>query len=235
MKISCVWEHNGKDSLLYAERFPGAFTRGPSQASAIRKMPAEIKSYLRWRGGPIPDALEVEIVQEKSSALTVSDADSDVLFDSERQALSPPEYAELKALALKSARDFLTLFEAIPDPNRSCLPARETFYGLVPRTALEMYEHTKNVNEYYFSEIGVPADNEGTLLACRERGFAALESKPHFLKNPVVPGSYEEEWSLRKVLRRFVWHDRIHARAMYRMAVRTFGTQAVPNVFLFDL
>lgn len=235
MKISCVWEHNGKDSLLYAERFPGAFTRGPSQASAIRKMPAEIKSYLRWRGGPVPDAFEVEIVQEKSSALTVSDADSDVLFDSERQALSPPEYAELKALALKSARDFLTLFEAIPDPNRSCLPARETFYGLVPRTALEMYEHTKNVNEYYFSEIGVPADNEGTLLACRERGFAALESKPHFLKNPVVPGSYEEEWSLRKVLRRFVWHDRIHARAMYRMAVRTFGTQAVPNVFLFDL
>ena len=235
MKISCVWEHNGKDSLLYAERFPGAFTRGPSQASAIRKMPAEIKSYLRWRGGPVPDAFEVEIVQEKSSALTVSDADSDVLFDSERQALSPPEYAELKALALKSARDFLTLFEAIPDPNRSCLPARETFYGLVPRTALEMYEHTKNVNEYYFSEIGVPADNEGTLLTCRERGFAALESKPHFLKNPVVPGSYDEEWSLRKVLRRFVWHDRIHARAMYRMAVRTFGTQAVPNVFLFDL
>ena len=235
MKISCVWEHNGQDSMLFAERFPGAFTRGPSQASAIRKMPAEIKSYLRWRGGPVPDAFEVEIVQEKSSALTVSDADSDVLFDSERQALSPPEYAELKALALKSARDFLTLFEAIPDPNRSCRPARETFYGLVPRTALEMYEHTKNVNEYYFSEIGVPADNEGTLLTCRERGFAALESKPHFLKNPVVPGSYDEEWSLRKVLRRFVWHDRIHARAMYRMAVRTFGTQAVPNVFLFDL
>ena len=235
MKISCVWEHNGQDSMLFAERFPGAFTRGPSQASAIRKMPAEIKSYLRWRGGPVPDAFEVEIVQEKSSALTVSDADSDVLFDSERQALSPPEYAELKALALKSARDFLTLFEAIPDPNRSCLPARETFYGPVPRTALEMYEHTKNVNGYYFGEIGVPADNEGTLLACRERGFAALESNPHFLKNPVVPGSYEEEWSLRKVLRRFVWHDRIHARAMYRMAVRTFGTQAVPNVFLFDL
>ena len=235
MKISCVWEHNGQDSMLFAERFPGAFTRGPSKAEAVRKMPAEIKSYLRWRGGPVPDAFEVEIVQEKSSALRVSDADSDVLFDSERQALSPPEYAELKALALRSARDFLTLFEAIPDPNRSCRPARETFYGPVPRTALEMYEHTKNVNGYYFGEIGVPADNEGTLLACRERGFAALESKPHFLKNPVVPGSYDEEWSLRKVLRRFVWHDRIHARAMYRMAIRTFGTQAVPNVFLFDL
>ncbi len=233
MKINCVWEHNGQDSLLYAEQFPGAFTRGPSKAEAIRKMPAEIRAYQMWRGGPVPDAFEVEIVQEKPSELTVSDADSDVLFDAERKALSPPEYEELKALALKSARDFLTLLEAVPDPNRSCLPARETFYGPVPRTALEMYEHTRNVNEYYFGEIGVPADNEGTVLACRERGFAALESRPDFLKNTVFLGSYDEEWSLRKVLRRFVWHDRIHARAMYRMAVKTFGLRAVPNVFLF--
>ena len=89
--------------------------------------------------------------------------------------------------------------------------------------------------EYYFSEIGVPADNEGTVLECRERGFAALESQPDFLKNTVFLGSYDEEWALRKVLRRFVWHDRIHAKAMYRMAVKTFGMQAVPNVFLFEV
>ena len=235
MKISCVWEHNGDDSLLYADQFIGAFTRGSSKASALQKMPSEIKAYLRWRGGLIPDAVEVEIVQEKPSELTVSDADSDVLFDSERKELSLPEYAELKALALKSARDFLTLFQAMPDQNKSCLPARETFYGQIPRTALEMYEHTKNVNEYYFSEIGVPADNEGTILECRERGFAALESQPDFLKNTVFLGSYDEEWSLRKVLRRFVWHDRIHAKAMYRMAVKTFGMQSVPNVFLFEV
>ena len=28
MKIRCMWEHSGGDSLLYAEQFPGAFTRG---------------------------------------------------------------------------------------------------------------------------------------------------------------------------------------------------------------
>ena len=146
MKIGCVWEHNDEDSMLFADQFPGAYTRGPSKALALQKMPAEIRAYQLWRGGPIPDALEVEIVQEKTSELTVSDADSDVLFDSERKELRLPEYAELKALALKSARDFLTLFEAIPDKTKSCYPARETFYGPVPRTALEMYEHTKNVN-----------------------------------------------------------------------------------------
>lgn len=54
------------------------------------------------------------------------------------------------------------------------------------------------------------------------------------LKNTVFRGSYDEEWSLRKVLRRFIWHDRIHAKAMYRMAVKTFGKDAIPDIFFFD-
>ncbi len=233
MKIRCVWEHNGDDSILYAENFIGAYTRGASKTAAIQKMPAEVGAYLKWKGDPVPGSLEPEIVQEKASELTISDADSDILFDAERQAFSMPEYLELKALALKSARDFLALYHAIPEKDRSCLPVRSTFYGEIPRTAFGMYEHTKNVNQYYFSEIGVPADNEGSITECRERGFSLLEAQPDFLKNKVYLGSYNEEWSLRKVLRRFIWHDRIHAKAMYRMAIKTFGPDAVPNVFLF--
>ncbi len=234
MTVRCVWEHNGADSLLYAVDFPGAFTRGPSLEVALEKMPAEIRSYLRWKGDPVPAVLECVIVQEKTSSLAIADADSDVLFDAEREPLSRETYVELKTLVLRSARDFESLYQTVPDKNKSCLPARDTFYGPVPRTASEMYEHTKNVNAYYFGEIGVDADNEGTIVSCRERGFAVLEAQPDFLENPVVLGSYEEEWSLRKLLRRFLWHDRIHARAMYRMACRTFGPDAVPDVFQFD-
>lgn len=235
MKIRCVWEHNGNDSILYADSFIGAFTRGASKDLAVQKMPSEIKSYLMWKGDLVTDSFEPEIVQEKCSDLTISDADSDVLFDEERKELSVSEYEELKALVLKSARDFLSLYEAIPDKNKSCLPIRVTFYGQVPRTAFEMYEHTKNVNDYYFGEIGVVTDNEGNIVECRERGFAVLESQPNFLKNIVHLGSYNEEWSLRKVLRRFVWHDRIHAKAMYRMALKMFDPDVVPNIFQFDI
>lgn len=235
MKIRCVWEHNGNDSILYADSFIGAFTRGASKDLAIQKMPSEIKSYLMWKGDLVTDSFEPEIVQEKCSELTISDADSDVLFDKERKELSVSEYEELKALVLKSARDFLSLYEAIPDKNKSCLPVRVTFYGQVPRTAFEMYEHTKNVNDYYFGEIGVATDNKGNIVECRERGFAVLESQPNFLKNIVHLGSYNEEWSLRKVFRRFVWHDRIHAKAMYRMALKMFDPGVVPNIFQFDI
>ena len=51
--------------------------------------------------------------------------------------------------------------------------------------------------------------------------------------NAVIEGSYGEAWSLRKVLRRFIWHDRIHAKAMYRMAVKVFGAENVANPFCF--
>lgn len=58
---------------------------------------------------------------------------------------------------------------------------------------------------------------------------------PDFLNNNVFDGSYGEKWSLRKVLRRFIWHDRIHAKAMYRMAVKTFGFDVIPNIFKFNI
>ena len=87
-----------------------------------------------------------------------------------------------------------------------------------PLTAEEMYRHTKNVNAYYFGEIGVEVGNEPDILICRRAGFAALERQPRYLHNAVFHGSYDEDWTLRKVLRRFVWHDRIHGRAMWRMA-----------------
>ena len=235
MKIHCVWEHNGNDSLLYASNYIGAFTRGKTKDIALSKMSDEVRSYLHWRNGQIPESFEIEIVQEKLSELNICDADSDVLFEAEKGKLDLTEYQELKALALRSAQDFLTLYESIPDKNKSCLPDRQTFYGPVPRTAYEMYEHTKNVNDYYFGEIGIDADNEGTILSCRMQGFELLEAHPDFLNNRVFEGSYGEEWSLRKVLRRFIWHDRIHAKAMYRMAVKTFGSDAVPNVFRFNV
>ena len=232
-KVGCVWEHNGEDSLLYAVEFPGAFARGATREAALQKMEREVRSFLRWCGSPTDEPLTFEIVQEAASGLDICDADSDVLFVSETGPLSQETYRERKALALRSARDFQALYDAVPEKDVSGAPPRRTFYGPVPRTASEMYAHVLHVNAYYFGEIGVDADNDGTILDCRLRGFAALEALPGYLENRICHGSYGEDWTLSKLLRRFVWHDRIHAKALWRMAVRTFGASAVPDVFGF--
>lgn len=234
MVFACLLEHNGPDSLLYCTSLPGAFTRGATPEEALAKMPDEIRSFMRWWGVRVPESIDVQITEETESDLNIRDADSDVLFPGEAQPMKRDQYENVKQLVLKSAEDFQRLYDAVPDPDRSCLMPRKTFYGQVPLTAREMYEHTKNVNAYYFAEIGVETDNEGTILECRRRALEKMEQMPGFLENTVVEGSYGESWSVGKVLRRFVWHDRIHGKAMYRMAKKTFAEERIPDIFRFE-
>ena len=66
MKINCVWEHNGDDSILYADSYVGAFSRGASKEEAIRKMPEEIRRFRLWLGETPFDDYEIVIVQERN-------------------------------------------------------------------------------------------------------------------------------------------------------------------------
>ena len=233
MKIECIWEHNGDDTLLYAKNYVGASTRGENLQVALQKMNNELCSYSLWAEIEMLEEVELVIIQEKNSDLDIKDADSDILFVSEEEPLTMAEYEMLRDLALKSASDFLKLYEMIPDKQKSVLPVRKTFYGQVPRTAEEMYLHTKSVNSYYFAEIGIDADNEGSIFECRQRGFEQLENTTDFLNGRLQEGSYSEMWSVRKVLRRFIWNDRIHAKAMWKMVKKTFGDDSVENIFAF--
>lgn len=235
MIIKAVCEYNDEGCLVYAENFPGAFVRGRNYENAAAKFRKEIESWLDWAKGDaeIDSPLKIELVEEKKSELRISDADSDIIFESERKPLTKEEYNRLKILALRSAMDLERMYDSVPDKNMNIVPPRETFYGKIPSTAKEMYDHCMNITEYYFGEIGVDAENGPDILSCRAKGFSELEKQEDFLQNRIFDGSYGEEWSLRKVLRRFIWHDRIHAKAMYRRAYEAFWDADIDNVFRF--
>lgn len=141
------------------------------------------------------------------------------------------EYAGLKALVLRSAGDFQRLYDAVPDKHRTGLPERKTFYGEIPRTAEEMYRHTNGVSNYYIGELGTAFENLPDILENRALALQMAESLPDFLQNRVTAGSFGELWSLKKALRRFLWHDRIHAKALWRMARRIWPD--IPDPFCF--
>lgn len=238
MNLEAVLEYNEKGCLVYLQNLPGAFSQGKTAEEAFAKLPAESARFEHWKTGKKPPEnfeheCTVFTVLKKESTLNAEDADSDVIFDTERQPLSLEEYERQKALALKSTRDFQRLYDSVPDKSIELVQRRTAFFGKVPQTAEEMYAHTMNVNSYYFGEAGINAENGPDILSCREKGFAALERQPDFLKNSVRIGSYDEEWSLYKVLRRFIWHDRIHAKAMYRGAAAIFGKENICDSFFF--
>lgn len=232
MRIEAVCEYNEGGYLIYAANYPGAYVRGESENQALAKFGGELRSYLRWAGQKPSAETEIAVVQRKQSALRVCDADSDVLFDSERLPLTAADYEALKLLVLKSARDFRKLYRSIPNPDISPRAPRETFYGAVPRTPREMYAHTNMVTAYYVQAFSVEFENTDDIYANRMQAIAELEALPEFLSGRVYLASDGEEWTMRKALRRFLWHDRIHAKAMWRTATALWGREIV-NPFCF--
>lgn len=234
MKVQAVVEYNPGGYLIYAANYPGAYVRGESEAEALAKFPGELRSYLRWSTGALPpyDDPQVEIVQRKPSQLQIKLADSDVLFDAERQPLTPQEFEKLKLLVLRSARDIRRMFNSIPNPDISDRPKRVCFYGAVPRTPREMYEHINQTTAYYVGAFGVALDNVPDLYTNRLQALSALEDLPDPLSATVYTAPDGELWTMRKVLRRFLWHDRIHARAMWRTASALWSS-GLENPFFF--
>ncbi len=226
-------EYNDHGCLLWALDCPGAFARGRTREEAEAKLPADVAAWCRWAGWELPLGPVAVTEENDQPDLNVADADSDMIFAGERAPMTRREYDALRALVLRSARDLDALYAAIPDPDAPLAPARGTFYGAYPNTARAMFEHTNGVTNYYVGELGAEAEPMSGCYEYRLKGLAALEALPDFPDLPVTEGSYGELWSLRKVLRRFLWHDRIHARAMYRRAKAVWG-EVIPDPFRFD-
>ena len=134
--------------------------------------------------------------------------------------------------SLHTEDDFCTLFESIPNPDISPRAPRTSFYGPVPRTPREMYDHTNSTTAYYMAAFGIPFENMPDLYANRLQALAEIEEREELLTGKVCTAPDGERWTLRKLLRRFLWHDRIHARAMWRMAAPLWGS-AVADPFGF--
>lgn len=126
---NAVLEFNQEGYLVYSESFPGAYVRGSTLDEALGKFPDEISKYCLWAKLNLAKDRRVltKIVQEKESNLQIADADSEVIFDCERLPLTLKEYEYLKQLTLKSAYDFLLLFQSIPDKDVTSLEKRKTF------------------------------------------------------------------------------------------------------------
>jgi len=232
--IHCIVEYNDDGYLVFAGNYPGAYARGRTKEEALNKIPDEIQSYQLWSNADnIKDNITIEIHEEQKSDLQIRDADSDVLFESEQPPLSEKEYLKLKSLVLKSAKDFKILYDSFPKKDVTNKTSRTTFYGSILLTANEILIHTNSVTGYYIGEIGGRFNCHSDIFENRVAGLKCVEMLPDFLENKCFKGSHGELWTLRKVMRRFIWHDRIHAKSMYRTGVAIWGKDIIANPYYF--
>ncbi len=214
MNVDVVVEYNDNGSIVWVEQLAGAFVRARTPDEAIKKLPKEVNAYTKWAYGRSDCLDEVHVNIEIKSSLRVEDADSDALFPSERLPMTMTEYTLLKELVIRSAKDLKALGLSVPQRGRALVKSRQTFYGKIPASANEMLTHTNNTLAYYAAGIGIVHENLSDMVENRLALLKEIEANPNFLLPRIHTAPDGEQWTLKKVMRRLIWHDRIHANAL---------------------
>jgi len=238
--LSVGLETNGLGFLGFMIELPGAFVRGETERNALSKVHAEASAYSRWARNPSEPPSEVMVVQRHNCKLHVEDADGEILLDADRGVMGKAEFKTLADLAIYSGETFDRIYAASElkdwvDTAR----IRLTFNGQAPKTIREIFEHVNRTQKYYLSRagLGLPEETRDNFLGIRRNCLARLEELFNQTGNSAVFNVRDEEWTLKKILRRFIWHDRIHGKSIYRILRKQENsglTGRIEDPFRFD-
>jgi hypothetical protein len=218
--LSLGLETNGKGFMGFIFELPGSFVRGRKEEEVVAKVPAEARSYLEWLESRSKVSETVRVVQRHQCKLTVEEGDCEILLSSDQESVAPTEFTMLVELARYSGQTFWSLYKNSElkdwvDPAKK----RSTFYGETPKTIEETYNHVNRTQYYYVSRAGIRSQEYSEPDFVRTRRYCLDQIQKMFVQN----GNSQlfevdnEQWTLKKILRRFIWHDRIHGKAIVRI------------------
>lgn len=242
MAIEVCLEHNegNRELLAWVPDRIGCAAFGLTEPEAVVAVLRAVAAYDLWAGADTrTSALGGVTVVER----VVGD---EVLFDRDRLAASPAEIERTIDLLARSRAGLLDLMRTVPEAALDWDPPYERYLEWASwRTIREVLAHVAVCETgYYLRWVGhdpspfprIPAgcversrawyaaiarDWEGLLRRTREETEAFLRSLVGASDRARVTEA-PEGWSVRKALRRLVWHERLHTKSIARI-VRDFG------------
>lgn len=219
-RVQVAFESNGRGWLGFIVNPPGAFVRGTTRTAALSKTDGEVRAFLRWAGVmPLESDYVGEVAEVRRSSLSIEDADSEILLRADAGDVGARELSAMARLIRRSALSFATLWDQVRLPDWVDAQAvRPTFWGARPSTAREVYVHVVKTQVFLMSRLGLTLEADGSdIVSERERCVEALVAAKERGADAVLYERDGEQWTLRKVMRRFIWHDRIHAKSLVRI------------------
>jgi uncharacterized damage-inducible protein DinB/predicted RNase H-like HicB family nuclease len=212
-------------TMAHVMDLPGCISKGKSLEEALKNLSEEIQEYYSWlsRHGLSAGAfsLEWEMMEVQEGVAPFESGDAAALFQLD---LHPPEDEELEEYIRRmeaSRKDLLDLVSGLSEEEL------KKDRGPGKRTIEKILWHIAHAEEWYISRLGlIPElkefdDFRGTqfeyLKAEREMAYKRLRSltpleRVTVYRIPEYTDHPDEPWTSRKVLRRFLEHEREHTR-----------------------
>jgi len=216
-------------AMAWVQEYLGCTSHGKSQEEAVQLLPDALRvfwSWLRAHGEPdVPeDAEDIEIqeieVCHVQSQLVDGDSEGSFAFD--RHPLTPAELQRALRYMSYARSDVVALAH---DLDRQAL---QQVVGRSGRSIGATLNHLAFTDLWYAQRADVIGDGSWeAYLLDRLRDMAvewvqrAFEDGHQAAESIVGPNAWgndgrPESWTLAKTLRRYVWHDLLHTRAMRR-------------------
>jgi predicted RNase H-like HicB family nuclease/uncharacterized damage-inducible protein DinB len=214
-------------SMAHVAELPGCIVRAGTREEALRELPAAIEAYQVWlrrhgeparpAGGPI----EIEVAEERTQGGPFDPGDAAALFPPDLGPLMSEEMEQFFRLMRYNRADLLAL---VGDPSDELLDWKP-FPGAY--NLRRVLRHVGNGEEWYVSRI-VPVETlppeweddahlphfvflEMSRRTAIERLRLLTDEERVGVFYPTYATQHPEEpWTARKVLRRFLEHEREH-------------------------
>lgn len=235
-----VYLETGADGrcLAHVPDLPGCVVRAPSRDEVLPRLPEAIRDHHAWlrrHGEPAPEAdtpIEVQIAGESTGFGPFDPGDAAALFPPDQGSILPQEMEEHLRLMAHSRADLLTLVRELPGELLDWKLDPQSF------TIRRLLRHVGNAEQWYVSRLVPPetlppeweGDEDLPILEFLEMERRTAVARLRQLTESELLGVFfptawtdhpHEAWTARKVLRRFVEHEREHtAQAREILAAR---------------
>lgn len=223
-KISVCLEAGPQATGAFVPNYPGCGIIGQTKESALEKVRIAIVGWFKWvnkHGEKFPDIngrIEVEVMEILGVNYNPAEAGKpEPLFWSEVSPVVKEDIARTVRLMEYSRNDLMDIVNNISDDCLDWKPPTK------PRTIRNCLEHIAIVEPWYISRVNIylpedhPEDTIDLLNHTRNIVISCLNNFPERkMKGVFQPRKYKSPicnlWTARKMLRRFVDHERIHTR-----------------------
>ena len=221
-------------TTAWVAEFPGLFVNEPSEQAARRALPAAIAAYLGWlrrHGEPVRvvRAPAVAVAARHQVRARMRWGGYAVLHEFERPPVTRREVARALRWMGYLRRDTLSFIALVPPGGLEWTrPSQE-------RTIAQHLRHIAGAERWYltrlalgpFPDLGRTTDPIERLARVRRLVVARLRRLTAEERARIIKTEHEW-WSARKMLGRFLYHERYHLRSMARIA-RHHGLKVPPG------